>query len=387
MSTIDNQESSDKIPVHKSFKEFSFLLNKNLQKYERLKNQYEQEKILNSFILNNIPFGVIILDSKENIVFKNDFAEQILAIEHSHNWKTLCNQHAGLKIINLANVHFKENIEIYNYDLIYSFLFEINTLKTDKETIKLITFTNIKNVIDKKETEAWHNLSKVLTHEIMNSVTPLNSITDTITYILKDANGKLKSPDELENENISDIDLSISTLKNKTRNLLKFVQNFRELSKTPMPITERISAIQMINNVVMPLKGELEKSEIIIELPGVATDFELDIDISLTEQILQNIIRNAIQSFDEKMDGIKNIQVLLQQNKDEKIIRITDNGCGISRDNLSQVFIPFFTTKEKGSGIGLSIAKQLMELQNGEIQIQSTENKGTTTRLIFKAKD
>jgi nitrogen fixation/metabolism regulation signal transduction histidine kinase len=387
LMNINNKAYIDQLPninSNNSLNELIKNINRNIRQYEQLEYQYEDTKLLYSQILNTIPTGIILLNDFEEIIFKNNYAIDKLKINSIQNWKAVIKIHNNLVDLNINTINDSKSIEVEIQDLKHTLYFEMNTFRKEQKITKLITFTNIQTEIDKKETEAWHNLSKVLTHEIMNSVTPLVSITDSIKHIIKNPSGNLKTPQELENDSINDIELSVNTLQNKTRNLLKFVHDFRELTKTPQIIPEEISGIKLMNNILIAFKNEISNLNIELILPQKDNDILLIVDIALTEQILQNVLKNAIQSFNYTANKQKIIQIKFEKVDSKKMIRIIDNGCGIPKNEIDKIFMPFYTTKENGSGIGLPVVKQLMELHQGEIQISSKVNEGTNVCLAFR---
>ena len=254
-------------------------------------------------------------------------------------------------------------------------------LKLMGSSYKLITFQNIKSEIEQKEIEAWHNLIRTLAHEIMNSVTPISSLTETSVMLLEDKLGNQKDITDITEKNITSIRTALKTIEKRSEGLLDFVGNYRKLTRLPAPQMEKISIENLLVNIKNLLNAELDKNRIDLRIISRNKDLRIFADPKLVEQVLINLVLNSIDAV-EKTKSPK-IQLLSYQTKNNIVIKISDNGKGIDKDKLEKIFIPFFSTKEKGTGIGLSLSKQIMKLHKGDIDVTSEKNSGTTITLSF----
>jgi nitrogen fixation/metabolism regulation signal transduction histidine kinase len=249
------------------------------------------------------------------------------------------------------------------------------------ENLKLISIQNIQSELEEKEMEAWQNLVRVLTHEIMNSVTPISSlagiIEDEIKIHLRDNEQK-----PLQKEQLADIHLSLQTISKRSEGLIHFVKEFRSLTHIPKPKPENIPVGQLFEEVAILHKKELSEKGIRLECSVDPTDITISADKILTEQVIINLVKNAIQAFDEGEEKL----ILLKAYYNEKmrpVISVKDNGTGIDPEALEKIFIPFFTTKKTGSGIGLSLSRQIMRQHQGTLTVKSTVGKGTEFLMRF----
>lgn len=249
------------------------------------------------------------------------------------------------------------------------------------ENLKLISLQNIQSELEEKEMEAWQNLVRVLTHEIMNSVTPISSLAgiveDEIKIHLRDDAEK-----PLEKEQLADIHLSLQTISKRSEGLIHFVKEFRSLTHIPKPKPENIIVSQLFDEVAMLHKSELSEKNIKLECKVDPSDLTVTADKIMIEQVIINLVKNAIQAFDDGEE--KHIALRAYYNeKMRPVISVKDNGTGIDPEALEKIFIPFFTTKKTGSGIGLSLSRQIMRQHQGTLTVKSTVGKGTEFLMRF----
>jgi signal transduction histidine kinase len=217
-----------------------------------------------------------------------------------------------------------------------------------------------------------------MTHEIMNSIAPISSLAETLQYKIR---ASIENPHENALE-IIDLEEGIETIKNRSEGLLKFAKTYRSLNKVTELNLNNISVSELFNNIKNLMKPSLESKniELIFELdnPGL----KIEIDTYLIEQVLINLILNAVEACKESESPI--ITISAQKNvSGKRLIKVTDNGTGIPDEIIEDIFIPFFTTKKTGSGIGLSLCKQIMLLHKGKIQIKTIQGQGTAISLVF----
>jgi two-component system nitrogen regulation sensor histidine kinase NtrY len=247
------------------------------------------------------------------------------------------------------------------------------------EVMKLISMSNIQSELEEKEMEAWQNLVRVLTHEIMNSVTPISSLAGMVEGELEE---KLKNSElVLRKEEAEDMYLSIQTIGKRSAGLIKFVKEFRNLTHVPKPNLTEVIVKDLLDEMAVLHKKELADHGIgiLVDLPS--NGLVIQADKTMIEQVLINLIKNAIQAFDAQLE--KRIQLSAYDNEGHVIISVKDNGNGIDADALERIFVPFFTTKKTGSGIGLSLSRQIMRQHGGQITVKSKLGEGTEFLLRF----
>jgi nitrogen fixation/metabolism regulation signal transduction histidine kinase len=248
------------------------------------------------------------------------------------------------------------------------------------ENVKLVSIQNIQSELEEKEMEAWQNLVRVLTHEIMNSVTPISSLAGTIESELKhhfDEKTPVLSPEELK-----DIHLSLQTISKRSEGLIRFVKEFRSLTNIPKPKPTVIMTRALLEEIWMLHKMELTEKGIQLAIDVYPEDLTILADKGMIEQVLINLVKNAIQSFDEQTDSKITLRAFVSE-KSRPVILVKDNGTGIDPDAIDKIFIPFFTTKKSGSGIGLSLSRQIMRQHQGTLNVKSEAGKGTEFFLRF----
>lgn len=233
---------------------------------------------------------------------------------------------------------------------------------------QIISLKNIHSVLERNEMEAWQKLIRVLTHEIMNSITPIISLSETLS--------ERGIPEQLGEKEYSIILQAMQTIHRRSKGLLEFVENYRRLTRIPAPVRTKISIAELF----MDLKKLFPEEYIHFEIPS--SELNLYIDRAQIEQVLINLLKNAREACGKQAD--KNIRVtIITSPANNKIMTVSDNGEGILPDVLDKIFVPFFSTKTTGSGIGLSLCKQIMTLHEGSINVKSESGKGSRFILTF----
>ena len=226
--------------------------------------------------------------------------------------------------------------------------------------------------------EAWQKLIRVLTHEIMNSVTPLSSLAASANELLRDSITETNAPEAA----FEDIQIALTTIERRSQGLLKFVNAYRNLTKIPKPNFQAVKLGELLEQLYVLIVGQMAEEGISLEVNVRPSSLEITADPELIEQILINLLTNAQHA----VIGRENPQIQLLGKMDERghpLIEVADNGKGMSRELQSKIFIPFFTTKSGGSGIGLSLSRQIMRLHNGTLTVKSVEGEGTVFTLRF----
>jgi two-component system, NtrC family, nitrogen regulation sensor histidine kinase NtrY len=367
--------------VGKSFRGLQESMTDIIQSYKQVKIEKEAQFHFLQLLVNQLHIGIIAIENNESITLINPTAEHMVGIDGLKNWKLVqqLNQRFANEIEQLGD-NGKKLIEMKSKNETYFTSAAVRTLIILDKPLKLVTLQNINSEIEQKEIEAWHKLIRILTHEIMNSVTPISSLTETMQSLLQHKDGTEKRMEDLHQETISDIRFSLNTIQKRTDGLLHFVDNYRKLTKVPKPQLEKTDLKQFITSVSRLMENELSRKQISLNLK-LQEGLEADIDRTLIEQVLINIITNAVHAVADHEQPSISIQSF-QQDK-QIVISISDNGKGISPKELNEIFIPFFTTKKDGSGIGLSLSKQIISLHGGFIKVKSEINVGTTIFLHF----
>jgi two-component system nitrogen regulation sensor histidine kinase NtrY len=261
---------------------------------------------------------------------------------------------------------------------VFKTLMGATAFQTDSRVYKLIAFQDVNEALDETEAKAWQKLLSVMTHEIMNSVAPISSLAETMLHRLQESARLLEGqPGALE-----DLELGIGTIRRRSEGLLKFAETYRNLNKITTLNLNRVFARDLFENLHTLMEPTLDQKRIEMEILLIDPDLSLEADTNLIEQVLINLVVNAIEAVKDREEPLITLSAYAGGNG-RAIIKVSDNGMGMSPEVIENIFIPFFSTKKNGSGIGLSLCKQILLLHRGNIQVQSVEGTGSAFFLHF----
>lgn len=331
-------------------------------------------------VFKHLSIGLITFGEDGKIQLINTAAKRILDVEELSSIQEVgqLNKELHLAIKNLRTGG-SELIKIAHPDGIMQLSVYVIELLMRGEKFKLVSLQNIQSELEEKEMEAWQNLVKILTHEIMNSIAPISSLAGTIR---DDMSNKMDTNETLSPQDLEDYLMGITTIEKRSEGLTSFVSDFRSLAHIPSPKFSSISISKLFDQLQVLLHHQLDSKSITFKKELSPSELILFGDQTQIEQVLINLTQNAIHALEDCEEKI----ILLKAYIDEAgkiILEIKDTGKGIDEEALSKIFIPFFTTKKKGSGIGLSLSKQIMRRHKGNIQVTSKPGEGTTFKLIF----
>ncbi len=260
-------------------------------------------------------------------------------------------------------------------------LIKSNLFISDKEELMLLSVHDIKNELDQKELDSWRKLIRVMMHEIMNSITPITSLSESLAgYFYTD--GKVKTPDKINKKTIETTIRGLEVIREQGKGLISFVDSYRKLTRLPEPVKKEFSVKNLIENIriLSDSLGNSEQVEISHEINP--SEMEILADEKQVSQVLINLVKNALQSNMKNPNARIKIVAQIDDNGRPEI-RVVDNGPGVPEDIMDKIFVPFFTTKENGSGIGLSLSRQIMQMNGGSLRIISIPGKVTSAVLTF----
>ena len=357
-------------------------LNEAMLKLRSARREKDSEFLFFKNIVMHVGIGLIIFKEDGKIEIFNSAARRLLKINRADNISDLKEVseplvQVFLKLKTGGRELFRLKI---GEDMVQLSIYAIE-LTLRGENVKLISLQNIQSELEEKEMEAWQNLVRVLTHEIMNSVTPISSLAGIVEEELKQ-HMESQQTDPLTQEQLQDIHLSLQTISKRSEGLIHFVKEFRSLTSIPKPRHAVIHIKTCLEELCMLHRKELMEKDIHLDISVYPEDLTLSADKNMIEQVIINLLKNAIQSFEDQ----QNKQIILKAFLTEKsrpVITIRDNGTGIDPEALEKIFIPFFTTKKSGSGIGLSLSRQIMRQHQGTLTVKSTVGKGTEFVMRF----
>lgn len=355
--------------------------NNVIKKFREIRAEKEANYHYFRTIVQHVGIGLVTFNKSGDIQIINSSAKRLLGVESIGNIFELSKispklveslvklKTGGSDLIEFTIEGTRTQLSVYVIELVLR-----------GEEFKLVSVQNIQSELEEKEMDAWQNLIRVLTHEIMNSVTPLSSLAATVETNLVD---NIEDNIPIEREEIEDIYLAVKTIKRRSEGLIRFVSDFRNLTKIPQPNLASEKVSNVMDHILLLLNHELEAKNIKLTLDIAPKDLTFQVDKELLDQVLINLLQNAIHALDENEDE-KHIIIKAAKNEfDRTTLVIRDNGSGIDEEALGKIFIPFFTTKKQGSGIGLSLSKQIMRKHNGAITVKSVINEGTEFTLRF----
>ncbi|MCE7996795.1 MAG: GHKL domain-containing protein [Roseivirga sp.] len=366
----------------KSFQELQEAFVEIIDAFKKVSVEKEAQFKFLKVIVDHINVGIIAIKEDYEIELMNQSATDTLKVTVPNYWKQF----------QQLLPHFAE--EITHMDDNERKLMELN-IKGDSLQISvhltkikilsyrynIITFQDIKSEIEQKEIEAWHKLIRILTHEIMNSVTPITSLSETMLMLLQTEEKQQKPISEVTEEDMEDLTFSLNTIQKRSEGLLHFVDDYRRLTKIKQLELEKLPVKAVIEDITNLLQSEFKRDNIALQI-DIHSDFEIAIDEKLIAQVLINLLTNARHAVEDEESPMVYIKAYYEERN--KIIEIRDNGCGIEPQKMDQIFIPFFSTKEQGSGIGLSLSKQIMKKHKGDLRVRSEQGQGASFFLVFR---
>jgi two-component system, NtrC family, nitrogen regulation sensor histidine kinase NtrY len=363
-----------------SFKDLANEFNNVLEKFKRLRNEKEESLNYLETVMQHVGVGLISFSTNGNVELINRAAKKMLGIHTLKNIRNLnsISNNFGDYILDLPS-NKKMVHQIYIHSEITQLLLYSTKFAMRNQTFKLVALQNILPELEEKEIEAYQKLIRVLTHEIMNSVTPISSLASTVGNMFDTIKTKFEG---IETDTISDITSAMQTIQKRSNGLVNFVEKYRSLTKVPKPSIQVVKVSELFERIKILMDTALKGSFISFTSNTKPNNLEIATDPELLEQVLINFLNNSIQSLKESNEGI----ITLSANIDERgriIINVIDNGPGIPADIIDKIFIPFFSTKKEGSGIGLSISQQIIRALGGTINVISEPSINTIFTLRF----
>lgn len=372
---------SDK-KLERTFGELTEIMDKTVESLRDLRIEKEIQVHLLKLITSEIRTGILTVGNDEKIVVMNPRARSILGCNGAQTWGQL--RITSPVFVSEADSLGEEGNKFTDISAgkeIFKVSINVSTVPLASDKIRIITIEDVQSQVEGKEAEAWLRLMRILMHEMMNSITPLTSLTETLGQILseKAADKKLS---ELSAEDIDDIRYCLENIKKRKEHLNTFVGNYHRLSKLPTPEKNLINAYSLINDVVCCMQAELEKEIVDVGIGSELQRIDLFADASQVEQVLINLLKNSIQAMQGSTE--KKIMIRGQEKRNYMIIEVADTGEGIPPEKISDIFIPFYSTKKEGSGIGLVLARQIMIAHQGSIRVRSEPGRGSSFFLWFE---
>jgi two-component system, NtrC family, nitrogen regulation sensor histidine kinase NtrY len=383
--SVRNDDSNLSFPVESG----NPALNQLYQSMNRVNGQIQHLKIENRkqeqyfrTLLEHLAAGIITYDDKGFILHANSSAKKLLSMDVLTHLQQIERKDFKLfETINSMKPYERKLVAINSEVGEIQLSLKSTSLKTNESELVILSIQDIKNELDEKEIESWMKLIRVLMHEIMNSITPITSLSESLSNIYS-SGGKPIVPEEVNDKTIAITLQGLNVIKEQGKGLMSFVESYRKLTRVPEPDKKLFPASDLLNRVRI-LYNSLDKSDK-INLTVSLTDQRLEIfaDQNLVSQVLINLLKNALEANENNNEG--KIRIAASVGADNRPeICVIDNGPGIPPENIDEVFVPFFTTRENGSGIGLSVSRQIMKAHGGNLKVRSAPGRETVFCLSF----
>lgn len=363
------------------FEELASTMNAVVGEFQRTKLEKEEHFRFLQTIIDHVGIGLVAFQPDGTVELFNNAAKRLLKVTALRNIESL--DHIDSKLVEtLRNISPGDNRLVklqQDGDLLQLSIYATGFVSKRRQLL-LVAMQNIQNELEEKEMRAWQNLIRVLTHEIMNSIAPIASLAST-------ANGLLASdckvePVENRNERLKDVCDAVETIEKRSKGLIAFIEKYRELTRIPQPQFKIVKVSDLVERVQNLMSDQMERQSIAFGTHIDPLTLEITADPALIEQVLINLCKNAV----EAMNTVEHPRIDLVAGTGDQgtpLLKVIDNGKGIPAEVLERIFIPFFTTKQRGSGIGLSLSRQIMRLHKGTLSVDSKPGAETVFTLRF----
>lgn len=364
----------------KSFRDLNVAFNEVLEAFRKTRSEKEEHWQYLNTVVQQVRTGIISFDTDGSVQLINTNAKKFLGLTSGiKNISELRESNPQLYEIIATTAPGKSSL--YKHGTELQLTIQTTEMRIRGDVVKLITMQNIQTELQKQELEAWQNLTRVLRHEIMNSITPISSLTSTLREILDYDLVKKDHGYELKNEGAEDLREGLNTIESRSKGLIRFIDAYREYTSLPQPKMKTVRVTDLIDRVGQFMKTQIKKSTIEFNYSCESEFLTVQADEEMIEQVLINLVKNAIESLGNSQKG----KIILRGEIREHsvVIEVIDNGPGIIKEALARIFVPFFTTKKSGSGIGLSLSRQIMQMHNGTLTVESEPDVRTAFSLKF----
>ena len=385
LESVQNDDSTLSIPTKITDKSILGIyegLNKVNRQIQQLKIESRQQEQYFETLLEHVATGILTYNMGGFVLHANSAAKKMLGVEvltHLHQLERI-NRNLFQAVKNIAPFE-QRLVSVSSERGTVQLSLKSASFKVKNDELILLSIQDIRNELDEKELDSWMKLIRVLMHEIMNSIAPITSLSESLCNFFT-IDGRPALPEELSESKIQSTLRGLSVIKEQGNGLMVFVESYRKLTRLPKP-DKKFFRFEELATRIKVLYPSLDNSELVkLSISINPADLEIFADENLISQVLLNLTKNALQANEKNQEG--KIQIIAGINKDRRPeVRVVDNGPGIPDDILEQIFVPFFTTKDSGSGIGLSLSRQIMRLHGGTLQARSTPGKETVFTMVF----
>lgn len=339
----------------------------------------EQHRYLQT-VVQHVGVGLMAVRPAGEVALDNNAARQLLGVPRLRHVRDLeAVSDRLVEAVEQIRAGDRALVRLDDGETARQLALQATEFKLRGELVKLVSLQDIQSELEEKELEAWQQLTRVLTHEIMNSLTPIASLAGTAHALLDEVADDRRVP---ESEALEDAREAVRTIERRSHRLHTFVEAYRRLTRVPQPQLAVVSVQELLGDVLSLMRGEIEGGGITLECTVEPETLTVTADADLIEQVIINLLRNAVQALDRAPDRRITVEAYIDE-QERPAIRVGDNGPGIAREALGKIFIPFFTTKKAGSGIGLSLSREIMRRHGGTLVARSEVGGGSSFTLRF----
>ena len=346
-----------------------------IQVFHQLSSERESQYLFLQTIVEHVRVALLVVDEKDDVLIFNRSFTELTGKKFIKNFGSLRNVDKRFydSISELEPGH--RVLTKLLHKKLYNLSVQCSGITVKNTRYRIITFQDIRNELEERELDSWQKLIRVLTHEIMNSAIPISTLTSVIRQMLEDKEGKPIPLGQLDEETSADVVNSLKTIESRSKGLVRFVDAYRSLTNIKPPQLETVAVKELFAEAHKLFEKEFRKKGITLHEAIEPPNLVITVDKNLFEQVLINLVKNASEALEANKGGI--VSLLAKEENGSVIMEVTDNGPGIPPDVLENIFVPFYTTKKQGSGIGLSLSRQIVRLHKGTLTVNTEVGKGT----------
>ena len=380
LDALEDKELNFRFDENRLFgRKFNRTLNRLRNIFDKERHEIMEQERFYGQMLDHVQTGVVVIESEKGapsihegrVIYCNSPALNLLGLAtfgHIRQLRTI--SPALEEAFRNVSDNREERAEYYNESGQKRISLTASSASIGGKAVKVVAFNDISNEMAENEQESWTKLIRVLTHEIMNTVTPIASLSDTLSEYIGNSE---------DSEYNSDIRSGLETISQSSKGLIKFVESYRNLTRVAAPVRKAFLVRELMERVIQLAGQQAEEQGVRLEFTEKAEDILLYADEGQISQILVNLVKNAIQA------SATSVEIVAEMDLAENvIIHVINNGRPISKESQEEIFVPFYTTKQEGTGIGLSLSRQIMRLHNGTLRLTRSDMQSTVFTLYFR---
>jgi len=397
IDSVKNQDTSLVFPRpgrDPLMKELHQGFNEIITDFRLVRKEKELEHHFFQNILHHIGIGVLAFNPEGSVKLQNKAFQNLFRVDELKNLAHLQCRHKDLPDLLQSLQNDEESfLKILIQNELKNMAIRVTDIKLEKEWVRIASFQDISREMNRQEVDAWQRLIKVLRHEIMNSISPIRIMSGNLLKQVSGENERLLIRDEQSREMVGDLKEGLQTIRKRSAGLSDFVETYRHLTRIPEPRFTEIPVEELFKEVARLFEKDLQDKQVHISRSVKPGGLTLPGDEKMLEQVLINLVKNAGEAIEAKakeeeeneeevrFDGRIEMKAYVEDN--HTVLSISDNGPGIPKGQIENIFVPFYTTRQSGSGIGLSLSRQLIHVHNGTIQVRSREEEGTEVKIVI----